>query len=352
MFKSLNYRHNIARVVVLCSIAIPFVIIFMPFFIPMLLAMFFAFGLEPIWKKIGSSRRQKKFFPLYLMAFCFFFLIIPFGYVGVKVVRLLQEFTSQGTQNSQLFQTLNTIWDKAFVAINEMLRTLNLEQDVLPNKDEIITKVSPIVLENTTSFLSGIPELGMSLLVFLGMLIVFVSHTSQIKDFFMGLKVLPQDELEEIIECLKKNCHMTLVSTFLIGMLQAFIVATGASIFGYHEFLLIFILTFLLSFIPVVGAAPVSFVLALASLMMQQNGNAIGLVVVTIIAGSIDNVIKPYVFSGDEEGGVHPFVALLGIIGAIIVFGLPGLLLGPLLLQVGVELIPKMTSEAAAHTKI
>lgn len=351
MFKNLNYRHNLARIIVLCAISIPFVIIFMPFFVPILLAMLFAFGLEPIWEKIGSKRRQKKFFPLYLIIFCFFFLIIPFGYVGVKAVRLLQGFTSGGMQNSQLFQSLNTIWDKAYSAANDTLNMLGMDPDILPNKDEIVSRVSPIILEKTTAFLAGIPELGMALLVFLGMLIVFVSRTSQIKNFFMKLKFLPQDELEEIIKCLKRNCYLTLVSIFLIGMLQAFIVATGASIFGYHEFLLIFIVTFLLSFIPVIGAAPVSFVLALASLMMQQNGNAIGLAVVTIVAGSIDNVIKPYVFSGDEQG-VHPFVALLGIIGAIIVFGLPGLLLGPLLLQVGVELIPKMTSEAAAHTKL
>lgn len=351
MFKSLNYRHNIARIAVLGAIAIPFIIIFMPFFVPMLLAMFFAFGLEPIWEKIGSTRRQKNFFPLYLLAFSVFFLVIPFVFVSVKVVRLLQGFALEGTQNSQLFQSLNTIWDKAFASINEVMQTVGLDPEILPNKDEIISKVSPIVVTKTTEFLAGIPELGMSLLVFFGMLIVFVSHTAQIRSFFLSIQILPQHELEEIIECLKKNCYMTLISTFLIGMLQACIVATGAAIFGYHEFLLIFIITFLLSFIPVIGAAPVSFVLALASLMMQQNGNAMGLVVVTIIAGSIDNVIKPYVFSGDE-GGVHPFVALLGIIGAIIVFGLPGLLLGPLLLQVGVELIPKMTSEAAAHTKI
>ncbi len=351
MFKNLNYRHNVARIAVLCSIVIPFVIIFMPFFVPMLLAMFFAFGLEPIWNKIGSTRRQKNFFPLYLLAFSVFFLIIPFVFVGVKFVRLLQEFTSQGTKNSQLFQSLNTVWDKAFTSIHDVLHAVNLDPDILPNKDEIIAKISPVVVEKTTAFLSGIPDLGLALAVFFGMLIVFVSRASQIRNFFLKIKILPQEELDEIIDCLKKNCYMTLISTFLIGMLQAFIVATGASIFGYHEFLLIFIITFLLSFIPVVGAAPVSFVLALGSLMMQQNGNAIGLIVVTIIAGSIDNIIKPYVFSGNEEG-VHPFVALLGIIGAILVFGLPGLLLGPLLLQVGVELIPKMTSEAAAHTKL
>ncbi|MBL7545222.1 MAG: AI-2E family transporter [Bdellovibrionaceae bacterium] len=351
MFKANSYRHHVVRVIVLCSIAIPFVIIFLPFFVPMLLAMFFAFGLEPIWKKIGSTRRQKRYFPLYLLVFCFFFLIIPFSFVGVKIVRLLQEFSASGTKDSQLFQSLNALWDKAFATVTKVLQTLNLEQDVLPNKDEIISKVSPVVVDKTTAFLSSIPESAMDLAVFFGMLIVFVTSTHKIRDFFISIDILPKEELDGIIDSLKRNCYMTLISTFLIGMLQAVIVATGASIFGFHEFWLIFIVTFLLSFIPVIGAAPVSFVLALSALLMGQSGNAIGLLVVTAIAGSIDNIIKPFVFSGQEEG-VNAFVALLGIIGAIIVFGLPGLLLGPLLLQVGVELIPKIVSALTKTTKL
>lgn len=344
MFNSRDRRHNIARIIVLCFIAIPFVVIFAPFLVPMILAMFFAFGLEPIWEKIGATRRQKKLFPLYLLAFCFFFLIVPFTFIIVKLVRLLQGFSSQGTQNSQLFQSLNTIWDKAFITAKDLLSTLGLEMGVLPSREEIFSKVSPIVVDKTTAFLASLPEIALSAMVFFGMLILFVSRSVTIRKFFSDIDILSDSELEDIISCLKRNCHMTLISTFLIGMLQAAVVAIGGSIFGFHEFFLIFIVTFVLSFIPVIGAAPVSFVLAVASFIMDQSGNGIGLLVVTAIAGSIDNVIKPFVFSGDEEG-THPFVALIGIIGAIIVFGLPGLLLGPLLLQVGVELIPKLSSK-------
>lgn len=351
MFNSNNRRHNIVRIIVLCMIVIPFAIIFAPFLVPMILAMFFAFGLEPIWLKIGSARRQKRFFPLYLLGFCFFFLFIPFTFVIVKVVRLLQGFSSEGTQNSQLFQTLNTIWDKAFTAVKDVLGSVNLDVGVLPNREEIFSKISPIVVTKTTDFLSALPEIALSAMVFFGMLILFVSRANTIKKFFETVDILAESELNDIIDCLKRNCYMTLISTFLIGMLQAAIVAIGASIFGFHEFFLIFIVTFLLSFIPVIGAAPVSFVLAIASFMMDQSGNGIGLLVVSVIAGSIDNIIKPYVFSGDEEG-THPFVALVGIIGAITVFGLPGLLLGPLLLQVGVELIPKLASVVAKTGKV
>lgn len=129
------------------------------------------------------------------------------------------------------------------------------------------------------------------------------------------------------------------------------IVAVGASLFGFYEFFLIFVITFTLSFIPVIGAAPMSFVLAITAFIMGNSGNGIGLLVVTLIAGSIDNIIKPYVVSS-KEAGIHPIIALMGIIGAIFVFGLPGLLLGPLLLQLGTELLPRLTGRLLSALKL
>lgn len=351
MFNNLNNRQDVVRILIFGALAIPFVIIFLPFFVPMLLAIFFAFGLEPMWKKIGLQRRQKKFFPVFLLFFWILFIFVPMILIGVKVVRILQAFAAEGTKNSQFFQSLNTLWDRMYTWGMDILNLVRLDAEVFPTKDEIVSKVSPIVVEKTTEFLSSLPEIGLSLLVFFGMLVVLVPRAERIKNYFVGLEILPKEELEEIIFCLERNCYMVLVSTFLIGLLQACIVAIGASAFGYHEFFLIFVVTFILSFIPVIGAAPVSFVLAITSFITEQSGNGIGLLVITIIAGSIDNIVKPYVFSGNEEG-THPIIALIGIIGAIIVFGLPGLLLGPLLLQIGTELLPKLTKRALEALKL
>ena len=57
--------------------------------------------------------------------------------------------------------------------------------------------------------------------------------------------------------------------------------------------------------------------LAIAAFIMGNSGNGIGLLVITVIAGSIDNIIKPYMVSS-KEAGTHPIIALIGIIGAII----------------------------------
>ncbi len=351
MFSHLSHRQNIVRIIIYFALAIPFVLIFAPFFVPMLLALFFAFGLEPLWRKIGLHHRQKKYFPYILILISILFLFLPVALIGVKIVRIIQDFAAQGTQNSQFFQSMNTLWDKMYAWSMDVLTLLNLEANVFPTKDEIVSKVSPIFVTMTTNFLSSIPEMGLSLLVFFGMLIVIVPRADKIKRYFTQLDILPKNELDEIVISLERNCYMVLVSTFLIGILQAVIVAIGASAFGFHEFFLIFVITFILSFIPVIGAAPVSFVLAIASFIVGQSGNGIGLLVITVVAGSIDNIIKPYVFSGSDDG-VHPVIALIGIIGAIVIFGLPGLLLGPLLLQLGAELLPSLTSRTLKALKL
>lgn len=351
MVKNLTDRQNVVRVLVYFSLAIPFVIIFTPFSVPMLLAAFFAFALEPIGKRIGLHRRNKKFFPFFLLIFSFLFLLVPLVLVGVKVTRLLQSFTADGTKNSQLFQSLDALLDKGYIWTTDAISILNLDKDIFPTKDEIISKISPIVVTKTTEFLAGIPAMGLSILVFFGVLIVIVPRAEKIKKFFMEIQILPNDEFEQITASIQRNCYVVLISTFLIGLLQAMIVAIGASLFGFHEFFLIFVITFTLSFIPVIGAAPMSFILAIAAFIMGNSGNGIGLLVVTVIAGSIDNIIKPYVVSS-KEAGTHPIIALMGIIGAIFVFGLPGLLLGPLLLQLGTELLPKLTSRVLTALKL
>lgn len=344
MIKSLDQRQQWVRLVVLLVVGIPFVIIFSPFFIPILLAVFFAFGLEPVWQKFRIKRKQKKLFPFFLIGFWFFFLFLPFVIITLKVVRLLQTITSNGLESSPLLKSIISTGDAFYKMVTSLIEKVGLESGILPSIDEVVSKVSPFIISKTTSFLTSLPQLGLSVLVFFAMLIVFVTQADRIGNFFSRSKILPSEEIDWITDCLQQSCYLIITSTLLIGMLQAFIVALGASIFGFSEFFLVFVITLILSFIPVVGAAPVAFVLAITSFISGDNGYGVGLIIVGITASGLDNLIKPMLLARGEKS-LHPIVSLLGLIGAILVFGLPGLLLGPLLLQTSVELLPKLSGD-------
>lgn len=335
---------KIFRILLLTVLVSLFLLIFMPFAVPIFLAAFVAFGSEPIISNIRYKTKRRKLFSFGLIVSLLIVIIVPLILFTLRIAHSLKSLSSESMQDSQFFQAIFATWDKVQSYSSGTLSSFGLNSDIIPQKEEIFSRASPIILNAATQFLTALPDLILSLFVFFCMLSILIINASQIKNYFFNSEVLAHDELTSVIKTFQSSCHMILISTILIGALQAFIVATGSAIFGFQEFFLIFAITFFLSFIPVIGAAPVALLLALISFLMNNNGDAIGLLVVSVIAGTIDNVIKPYIYSSSEEN-LNPIVSLLGIIGAIIVFGLPGLLLGPLILQVSTQLIPLLSKK-------
>ena len=49
-----------------------------------------------------------------------------------------------------------------------------------------------------------------------------------------------------------------------------------------------------------------------------------------LIVSSLDNLLRPYIVS--KQSSISPVIALIGMIGGLFVFGLMGLIIGPLIL--------------------
>lgn len=118
---------------------------------------------------------------------------------------------------------------------------------------------------------------------------------------------------------------------------QAVLAFIGLLIAGVPGALVLGILTFVLSLIPM--GPPLVWIPASAWLIWQGHyGMGVFLAIwgLVVISG-VDNVLKPYLIS---RGGNLPLVVvLLGVFGGILAFGFMGLFLGPTLLAVAWSLI-------------
>jgi predicted PurR-regulated permease PerM len=118
---------------------------------------------------------------------------------------------------------------------------------------------------------------------------------------------------------------------------QAVLALIGFYIAGVPGALVLGIITFVLSLIPM--GPPLVWIPATAWLVSQEHyGMAVflGIWGMFVISG-VDNVLKPYLIS---RGGNLPLVVvLLGVFGGILAFGFMGLFLGPTLLAVAFSLL-------------
>jgi predicted PurR-regulated permease PerM len=125
---------------------------------------------------------------------------------------------------------------------------------------------------------------------------------------------------------------------------QALLAFIGFLIAGVPGALVLGLLTFMLSLIPM--GPPLVWVPAVIWLVLQGDyGFAVflGLWGTFVISG-VDNVLKPYLIS---RGGNLPLVVvLLGVFGGILAFGFMGLFLGPTLLAVAYSLLNDWVGKA------
>jgi predicted PurR-regulated permease PerM len=95
--------------------------------------------------------------------------------------------------------------------------------------------------------------------------------------------------------------------------------------------------TFLFAWIPLVGSSPVWLAGAIYLYAHDAILKAILMVVFGLMAGIVDNVVRPMILRGRSK--MHPLVSLVAIFGGIEMFGIMGIFLGPILAAVLIALL-------------
>lgn len=335
-------RKDIFKYLITTVFLSAFAVLFFPFFSEILLAAIFALAMEPALGRWLQPRHFRWKISVALILFgMFIVLAFPINYVAYRTYLYFVKMSQTGVQNSELFQKLTELKNRASEFVSQLTSSWDLgtQFDLAGILDDGLTRSLNFIVGASTNIASQIPSLLISIFVFVAALYYFLAEARTLKTIFMKQRLLTGAESNSFIHLLQRSSYNTVITSIIIAAMQASIVAVGSLVFQMGEFPVIWAVTFFLSFIPVIGAAPVAIVLGLVELIMGSPGHAIGFLVVAVIAGASDNLVRPYLISSNEQD-LNPVVSLLAIIGALLIFGMPGLFLGPVIASVAVKVIP------------
>jgi predicted PurR-regulated permease PerM len=142
--------------------------------------------------------------------------------------------------------------------------------------------------------------------------------------------------------------HTLIVSNAIgipvLAFLQSLIAILGYWIFGVDEFLIWGLLTGICSLLPVIGTMIIWVPIVIYMIATGDVGKGIGLALYcAIIVSNIDNVLRFTVMK--KIGDVHPLITVFGVIIGLQMFGIMGLIFGPLLLSYFILLIKVYRAE-------
>ncbi|MCC2677902.1 MAG: hypothetical protein K0R29_478 [Pseudobdellovibrio sp.] len=338
-------QKNLYRFLVFAVCTIICVCVFFPFLTSIFVAAIFAQVLHPIvfrlqllkFKNLGLQSRALSTAIVLVSLFMAFSL--PFGIVGKKVYTEAVQISDTEVAKQKLVSKLEEVETE----ISKTIRKLGLAKQVSAEdfSSGLANKAANYIFDAGAAFMAGVPGLLIKFLIFTAALYFFLAETEKISGFSRKIGIFSQRELQIVRESFKISSHAAVVSTVLVGLIRGCIVAIGAELAGAGDFYVILVLSFFASFIPVVGAVAMAVGLCASALLEQNYTGALGLLGVVLFASAVDNLIRPFFLAYGNQG-VHPFVSLLSVLGGMALFGMSGVFIGPVLVQVTFDVLPKL----------
>ncbi len=157
-------------------------------------------------------------------------------------------------------------------------------------------------------------------------------------DFLIRLSPLKTKEEMYMYHTFKEVARAVFFGNFVSALAQGLLGGLGFWMFGISAPVLWGVIMMIMAFIPMFGTAIIFIPAALYLFITGDVWPAIGFLAYNmIIVSSVDNVIKPMVI-GDKIK-VHPLIIFLAILGGINVFGIMGIVYGPLIVAVFLALL-------------
>lgn len=317
-------------------------------FVPVLFAMLFAVVGQAFYKWLLKKTKNKYMSSLLV---CISLVLVVIALLSFAIYLAVGEVVSvtKVFTNSIDFQSIEFLLDQD--QLEELVNETIVGVDSLMSKvpfidtssvEQVVTEVLkniPPLLQNLSSYIISIIRIGFDQAAkwILNFFIFFISFFFLLMDggkfIDYTFKLLPINALHErqISKKFSSLCYAWVVVNLLLAFIQGSMAAIGFAIIGVPSPLIWGIVTMFAAFIPFVGSGIIWGAMALIYLILGEYYAALFIVIWgALLISSADNLLRPFFL---KEGiKIHPLIVFLAVFGGFFAFGIPGLVIGPIIM--------------------
>lgn len=194
-----------------------------------------------------------------------------------------------------------------------------------------LNKIFLFLGRSTSDLLETLPHRIVSLFVMFFALFYLLKEGKNVAEKIQGYIPLKESYRDDVIRKFSDVTYASLYGIVVTAFIQGAIGAIGLWIFGVPSPILWGLVMAIASMLPFLGPylvwLPAAFIQMASGNMFQ----GVGLLLYGVfIVSTVDNVVRPKIIG--RKGKIHPLLVLLGVLGGLEVFGLLGVIIGPLIL--------------------
>lgn len=220
--------------------------------------------------------------------------------------------------------------------LSDYLRRLPFYEQLIPHRETILQKVGELVAVISKFLVAGFSSATLGTVQFLFMAFVFLytMYFFQMDGDKLIRKILyylplNSDDESLMLEKFTSVTRATLKGTLVIGILQGGLAGIAFAVAGIDNAVFWGTVMAALSIIPSIGSALVWAPAAIALVTQGSVFSGVGLLLFCgLIVGSLDNILRPALVGRDTK--MHELMIFFGTLGGIMMFGITGIFIGPL----------------------
>ena len=202
--------------------------------------------------------------------------------------------------------------------------------DILKKAGELVSSMSGFIMQQLTALTRGTVNLLITFFIMLYCMFFFLIDGPKLLEKILYYLPLEDRDERRMLDKFTSVSRATLKGTLLIGVLQGGLAGLAFAVVGIPSAVFWGAIMAVLSIIPSVGSALVWGPAVIILLARGSIVEGIGLgVFCAVVVGSLDNLLRPMLVGKDTQ--MHELMIFFGTLGGIIMFGVAGMVIGPII---------------------
>jgi|TARA_Y100000034_G_scaffold15396_1_gene16242 predicted PurR-regulated permease PerM len=316
---------EIRRVFVLSLILILVVLSFMvikPLILSIIAGLILAYAFFPIYKRTYSILKEKNTSAL---AVCFMIFLVVFIPIWFIIPLIIQ-------QTFDMFTAIQGININGLIVKLFPTATQQFQKDLTSIIINFIGDITSTTLDYMIGFLLNMPTVLLQAAVVIFVFFFALRDHNKLKEFVGGLSPFKKEKEKILVKKFKEITSSVVFGYIIVGVIQGLATGLGLLIFGVPHALLLTLLAIFASILPMAGPWFIWVPVAIYLFVTGNTGAGIGFSLYSaLLVSSIDNILRPYIVA--RKTGTSSVIVLIGMIGGLFLFGILGIILGPLILS-------------------
>jgi len=298
------------------------------------LSFIYAFAIRPLFKIFHRLLKSAHLASLVTLLISFVIIFIPIYFtINLFVMEALSFRKTVAIDSTSFAQVVEDEVRTVYVLLrdipfaNNFINPNNISQTIEKSADS----ASSFLVSKAVAIGSSSASLLTGFFIFLFLVYFITPSLSKIRQYVEQLSPLDNNIDKLYIDRAIAMTSSVVKGTFIVALVQGMLGGVFIWLAGVDYVLTLTLAMIISSVIPVVGTGIVSIPISILLFVSGQTGPAmIVLLGQLIVISNIDNILRAELVSRDAS--LHPAIMLISIFGGLSVFGVAGLIYGPVIM--------------------